>query len=228
MGEEARSKVPAEFQTQFPHYGNPPTLFLAITRYVQRLLHHSEEHHQVSGSQKVMMGGSVSDGNTEQLRTVHLDNITMARAWLESVYPKLKLNWEWFRKLQKGHIQRFGRHADNDEAYRWRGRTPEHCLTSGLDDYPRGEPPNVGELHADLLAWMAFATRMLKDISSHLGPKYAEDVDEYTRIEKNMLDNLDALHWNEEHQIYCDQTVDEGKSYILIYLMMRIKKKMLP
>ncbi|KAI7852089.1 glycoside hydrolase [Circinella umbellata] len=213
LGEEARSKVPAEFQTQFPHYGNPPTLFLAITRYVQRLLHHNEEQQQqhVIGDQKVMMGESFSAVNTDKLRTMHLDNLTMARVWLESVYPKLKLNWEWFRTLQKGHIQRFGREADNDEAYRWRGRTPEHCLTSGLDDYPRGEPPNVGELHADLLAWMAFATRMLKDISSHLGPKYAEDVNEYTRIEKNMLDNLDALHWNEEHQIYCDQTVEEGK-----------------
>ncbi|KAI9495104.1 glycoside hydrolase [Zychaea mexicana] len=212
LGDEARSKVPAEFQTQFPHYGNPPTLYLAISRYVQRLLSH-EEHHQQNlggaGQQTVRMG-SIDDADL--LRTMHLDNPTMASAWLESVYPKLKLNWQWFRTMQKGHIEGYGRQApNNEEAYRWRGRTPEHTLTSGLDDYPRGEPPNVGELHADLLSWMAFATRMLKDISSHLGPEYADDVEEYTRIEKNMLDNLDALHWNEEQQAYCDQTMEEGK-----------------
>ncbi|KAI9245829.1 glycoside hydrolase [Phascolomyces articulosus] len=209
LGDEARSKVPAEFQTQFPHYGNPPTLFLAITRYVQRLLNYHEEHQNDVPGQQPMMGSSTL--TDEQLRVMHLENPTMARVWLESVYPKLKLNWQWFRTLQKGHIQRFGRQANNDEAYRWRGRTPEHCLTSGLDDYPRGEPPNIGELHADLLSWMAFATRMLKDISSHLGPDYADDVKEYTLIEQNMLENLDVLHWNEEHQVYCDQTVEEGE-----------------
>ncbi|KAI8137508.1 glycoside hydrolase [Fennellomyces sp. T-0311] len=207
LGDEARSKVPAEFQTQFPHYANPPTLYLAINRYVHRLLHR-EERHQIPGTPQTTMGG-VDD--TGVLQSMHLDNPTIARAWLESVYPKLRLNWQWFRATQKGHLARFGRHASNKEAYRWRGRTPEHTLTSGLDDYPRGEPPNIGELHADLLSWMAFATRLLKDISVHLGPEYADDVKEYTRIESDMLENLDALHWNDEQEAFCDQTVEEGK-----------------
>jgi mannosyl-oligosaccharide glucosidase len=36
LGEEARSKVPSEFQTQFPHFANPPTLILALAKFVER------------------------------------------------------------------------------------------------------------------------------------------------------------------------------------------------
>lgn len=87
----------------------------------------------------------------------------------------------------------------------------------GFDDYPRGEPPNVGELHADLLSWMAFATRLLKDISSQLGPEYADDVKEYTSIEEDMLQNLEDLHWNEEQKAFCDQTINEqGMKYSVL------------
>lgn len=34
LGDEARSKVPAEFQVQYPHHANPPTLFIAITEFI--------------------------------------------------------------------------------------------------------------------------------------------------------------------------------------------------
>lgn len=206
LGEEARSKVPPEFQTQFPHYANPPTLYLAIKRYVDRL---SKHEMFVTEDQKPFTFSTFEDPAV--LRTLHLDNPTFARAWLQSVYPKLRLNWQWFRATQRGHLERFGRTAPSQEAYRWRGRSAEHTLTSGLDDYPRGEPPNVGELHADLLSWMAFATRLLKDIAGYLGPEYSADVAEYRKIEADMLANLDALHWNEEQRAFCDQTIENGK-----------------
>jgi mannosyl-oligosaccharide glucosidase len=35
LGEEARSKVPAEFQIQYPHYANPPTLITALEKQVE-------------------------------------------------------------------------------------------------------------------------------------------------------------------------------------------------
>ena len=37
LGPEARSKVPADFQTQYQHYTNPPTLFSVIQEFVARL-----------------------------------------------------------------------------------------------------------------------------------------------------------------------------------------------
>ncbi|CAG8817242.1 19788_t:CDS:2, partial [Racocetra fulgida] len=37
LGEEARSKVPREFQTQYPHYANPPTLLMPLEAFLDRL-----------------------------------------------------------------------------------------------------------------------------------------------------------------------------------------------
>ena len=37
LGPEARSKVPLEFQTHYPHYANPPTLFLVIQVFIAKL-----------------------------------------------------------------------------------------------------------------------------------------------------------------------------------------------
>lgn len=37
LGDEARSKVPQEFQTQYPHYANPPTIFFILTKFIDKL-----------------------------------------------------------------------------------------------------------------------------------------------------------------------------------------------
>ena len=37
LGPEARSKVPSEFQVQYPHYANPPTLFMVINSFLDKL-----------------------------------------------------------------------------------------------------------------------------------------------------------------------------------------------
>ncbi|KAI8372558.1 glycoside hydrolase [Choanephora cucurbitarum] len=202
LGEEARSKVPAEFQTQFRHYANPPTLYLAIKRFVDRL------HQQPIMLDNPIQMGSLDD--LEHLSEQYLKDPERANQWLRSVYPQLRLNWQWFRKTQFGHLARFGRKAPTQEAYRWRGRTPNHTLTSGLDDYPRGTP-SVGELHLDLHSWMAFGTGLLRDIASQLGPEYASDLEEYRQVHQDLLVNLDALHWSEEKNMYCDQALEDNQ-----------------
>ncbi|KAG1241122.1 hypothetical protein G6F68_016999 [Rhizopus microsporus] len=141
--------------------------------------------------------GSLDD--VEVLRNLHLDQPELADQWLKSVYPKLRQNWLWFRATQRGRGNEFGREAKNNEAYRWRGRTPDHTLTSGLDDYPRGKP-SVGELHLDLHSWMVFGTTLLKDIAHKLGVE--DDVREYDKVQEDLLINLDTLHWNEDQQMY--------------------------
>ncbi|ORZ15868.1 glycoside hydrolase [Absidia repens] len=227
LGDEARSKVPTEFQTQFPHYANPPTLYLAIKRYVDRLKQHKLTGSMGTGRSRTMSSSAFDDAH---LPNIHLEHQGLGLDWLRSVYPSLRRNWQWFRQTQRGHLNSFGRSPpNNEEAYRWRGRTPDHTLTSGLDDYPRGEPPNVGELHVDLFSWMTFATQLLKDIATDIDDDgdLQQDIDEYKLVEQNLLDNLDALHWSEADQAYCDQSADaEGqtsfvchKGYITLFPM---------
>ncbi|KAG1139740.1 hypothetical protein G6F37_008922 [Rhizopus arrhizus] len=206
LGEEARSKVPSEFQTQFAHYANPPTLYLAIRKFIDRLEDHQQQRALRDITGNPMRMGSLDD--VEVLRNLHLDQPELADQWLKSVYPKLRQNWLWFRATQRGRGNEFGREAKNNEAYRWRGRTPDHTLTSGLDDYPRGKP-SVGELHLDLHSWMVFGTTLLKDIAHKLGVE--DDVREYDKVQEDLLINLDTLHWNEDQQMYCDQALEAEK-----------------
>jgi len=56
----------------------------------------------------------------------------LAKSFLEEIYPKLKLNYKWFRRTQWGGIKEWGRKAKSKEAYKWRGRIPGHILTFGV------------------------------------------------------------------------------------------------
>jgi hypothetical protein len=140
----------------------------------------------------------------------YLSSPAAARSYLLSIYPALRRHYHWFRTSQKGQLKQWGRKPPSRlEAYRWRGRTEKHVLTSGLDDYPRATPPSNGELHVDLLCWMGFFARAMGEVAEYLGEDFATDLAEYERNQANILANLDALHWSEDDQMYCDVTVDD-------------------
>ena len=175
LGPEARSKVPPEFQVQYPHYANPPTLFLVLETFVQKL----EEGNK---SQKSSGGARGMQGAGTNLQNIHLDNPEVALQYLRNIYPLLRKQYDWFRRTQYGDIKSYDREAfSSKEAYRWRGRTPRHILTSGLDDYPRPQPPHPGELHVDLISWMGMMTRSLKRIATFMGE--SEEASEYEASE---------------------------------------------
>ncbi|KAI5803158.1 glycoside hydrolase [Geopyxis carbonaria] len=207
LGDEARSKVPPEFQVQYPHYANPPTLFFILTKFIDTF-----EKAQAAGTAQKDPTESLEDNtpagfSTSELPTVHLEHPEAAHAFLKELYPRLKRHYYWFRDTQKGEVRDWDRKAfSTKEAYRWRGRTPDHCLTSGLDDYPRAIPPHTGELHVDLLSWMGLMTRCIKRIASTIGE--VDDAAEYARIETAVIRNVDDLHWSDLHQTYCDATID--------------------
>ncbi|KAL2217079.1 putative mannosyl-oligosaccharide glucosidase [Thermoascus aurantiacus ATCC 26904] len=214
LGSEARSKVPPEFQVQYPHYANPPTLFMILEAFMDKLRSEEPTPH----------GDLNRDDPVERLRSAHLENPELGYAYLRSIYPLLKRQYFWFRKTQWGDVKSYDREAfSTREAYRWRGRSVQHILTSGLDDYPRPQPPHPGELHVDLISWMGLMTRSLRRIAEALDEK--DDVEELARYETAITRNIDDLHWDEKAQTFCDATIDDyeesvhvcHKGYISIF-----------
>ncbi|KAG6827909.1 hypothetical protein H0H92_010007 [Tricholoma furcatifolium] len=209
LGEEARSKVPLEFQTQVPNYANPPTLTMAVTAFINRL--------KAMGPSNQDLGMDFGMGGDAQIPIPSFDDATGSKyldsreeaiSFLRSIYKPLKRHYDWFRRTQRGQIKQYARKArSRTEGYRWRGRSELHVLTSGMDDYPRG-PPHAGELHLDLISWMAFFTRTMKDIAGYIGE--TDDEISFGQIEVAILD----LHWNEEANMYCDVNInDDDESY---------------
>ncbi|KAG8897713.1 Processing alpha glucosidase I [Tulasnella sp. 403] len=214
LGEEARSKVPEEFQMQFPTYANPPTLTMAVTSFISRLKKKgaTDSLADQMGFQQTTFtdgGGHVPDN------TVTLLEPEAARQYLRSIYPALRRHYDWFRRTQRGQIKQWsGRQArSRNEAYRWRGRSEQHVLTSGLDDYPRAAP-HVGELHVDLISWVGFFSRTMREIAEFLGER--EDEEELRGIENDIIMNIDDLHWSEENKMYCDASVDDD-GYVSLF-----------
>lgn len=168
------------------------------------------------------------------LSSLHLSSPNLAATYLTSLYPKLKLHYNWFRSTQRGQIREYGRRSRSSvEGYRWRGRTADHVLTSGLDDYPRAIPPHLGELHVDLASWMAFFARTMKEVAVFL--EMEEDIEEFEDHYEDIVHNIDGtysydspiglnahrhlaspdLHWNEQKEMYCDVSVDsEGSLHL--------------
>ncbi|OAA61246.1 glycoside hydrolase, family 63 [Niveomyces insectorum RCEF 264] len=159
LGPEARSKVPPEFQVQYPHYANPPTLFFVVDQFV------------------------------EQLRRAGNDTDETGR--------------------------RAAHRAQDGGAYRWRGRTETHVLTSGLDDYPRPQPPHPGELHVDLLAWVGLMAKVLRNAADVLGLP-ADETRALDAAQAAIARNLDALHWSADAGCFCDATVDDYEEHQLV------------
>jgi mannosyl-oligosaccharide glucosidase len=206
LGAEARSKVPAEFQTQYPHYANPPTLFFIIDVLLEKL----GASNGTTPPSREDLGAAQKPQTSMFAKTPEL-----AINYLQELYPKLKKHYYWFRKTQFGDIKSYDRQAfSTKEAYRWRGRTVQHILTSGLDDYPRPQPPNPGELHVDLISWMGMMTKSLKNVAAFLD--YTEDVEEFSTIETGILHNIDDLHWSEKDKCYCDATIDDFEENVLV------------
>ncbi|PSR88880.1 hypothetical protein PHLCEN_2v5029 [Hermanssonia centrifuga] len=216
LGEEARSKVPAEFQTQVPNYANPPTLTMAVTAFINRLKASSSGPSAQDLGMDFGMGNQIpldsANASPIGVHSQYLNDPELALSYLKSIYNPLKRHYDWFRRTQRGQIKQYARKArSRTEAYRWRGRSQDHVLTSGMDDYPRG-PPHAGELHLDLISWMAFFTRTMRDIADFVGE--VDDAAAFREIERATLDNIEDLHWSEEHQMYCDANVnDDDESY---------------
>lgn len=175
-------QVPAEFVTQVPIYANPPTLAMALTAMIENLVDRQSPTEKELGLGQQTLQEPEDDPRDYPFNAV--ERIT-------KLYPKLKRHYEWFRRTQRGQIKQYRRHArSKTEAYRWRGRSPDHVLTSGMDDYPRG-PPHSGELHLDLISWMAYFSRAMRKVAEFLNEQ--EDSQYFHEIEEAIVNNIEGL-----------------------------------
>ncbi|SCU84631.1 LAFA_0D11056g1_1 [Lachancea sp. 'fantastica'] len=202
LGNEARSKVPQEFQVQSPNIANPPTLLLCFSELLSRVLQHREMALESTDDEFFVDGLQ-----TDQL----LRRPEVLTSFAKRVYPKLAKHHQWWTESQKGLVEEYmealGDNIHPDEVFRWTGRTFSHCLPSGLDDYPRSQPPDVAELHLDALAWAGVMTRSMKQISEIL--EMPNEIERFAQIERNILENMDTIHWSEEDHCYYDVTIDD-------------------
>ncbi|KAJ4294312.1 Processing alpha glucosidase I [Kalmusia sp. IMI 367209] len=182
LGAEAESKVPEEFRVQATDIANPPTLFWIVSKFVDMLQKKTKYH-----------------GHT----SYYLRSRAKGKALLMELYPKLKKHYEWWRKTQAGDVETYSiPHANLDEGYRWRGRKQQSNLASGLDDYPRAEPPDDTELHVDALTWVGVMTEIMEKLALYTENEI--DIVTFQTHTRNIRHNIDALHWSEDQQMYCD------------------------
>ena len=168
---------------------------MAVTAFIRRLRARS------SGPADFDLGMGMNDESAQvrmsddargvsSLRDIHLEEREVARKYLNTIYAPLRRHYEWFRRTQRGQIKRYGRTArSRTEAYRWRGRSETHVLTSGMDDYPRA-PAHAGELHLDLISWMGFFSRTMKEIAEFIGEE--DDAETFAENENAITNNIDG------------------------------------
>ncbi|EDO16155.1 hypothetical protein Kpol_1026p1, partial [Vanderwaltozyma polyspora DSM 70294] len=209
LGEEARVRVPEEFTVQSPKIANPPTLLLTFSEMLNRAI---EYQNQITYGGNNMNLNSRSMESTSELEK----NSELLVKYAKKIYPKLLQHYHWFRESQRGVIEEYEEIFEDlgisdkvhtEELYKWSGRTVDHCLPSGLDDYPRAQPPDISELNVDALAWVGVMTRSMKRIAQVLNLEKDENL--YEQIEREIVENLDLIHWSEEKNCYCDVVVDE-------------------
>lgn len=167
LGDEARAKVPVEFWIQNNQFANPPTLFLPLYHVIHKV------------NQSINSNSGIKDAQNDMI-------------YLNRVFKRLSHWYDWFNKTQIGKTP---------FTYRWRGRFSDSklelnpkTLTSGLDDYPRASHPNEQERHLDLRCWMAWASKVMADLSDIIGNPSNSYRVHYETLKNNKI--LDELHWS--------------------------------
>lgn len=196
LGDEARSKVPPEFQTQYQTYANPPTIFMAAEMLLAKAT------------------GKTPYRGMPSKYLSHDDS--QIRSRMTQIFMNLRKHYNWFRSTQSGQTTEYDNllkstQTEVTEGYRWRGRTPDHILTSGLDDYPRTKELSVSELHLDALCWVSLMAKVLQKFSMFANPDDISEFYIYSNHSAAIVQTLERIHWSKKDQAYCDVVIVNGK-----------------
>lgn len=200
LGGEARSKVPTEFQIQNDYYANPPTLFIPLLSFITTL----DTLETTSSLLDASMTDSIKSIGKNNIEKFIEKNPIVLIEKLKKIFQLLQTHFEWLRQTQTD--TRTSTHStDKLELFTWHGRSPNHCLTSGLDDYPRSPyppPPDTAEFHLDLITWMAAYADALSRLASIVGNQTA--VGYYDALFTKYNQTIHALFWSEQDKAYGD------------------------
>jgi hypothetical protein len=217
LGEEARSRVPAEFRVQRRDVANPPTLLLAVKEMLRWLRDKDHmtayQRYRVQESARWKREWSVLAENlrSDSLQSVpaslqgadeeasELDGTADADQWVERHMELIARYFGWLVSSQ----------SQNGGAFSWRGDKPsdgEHTFASGLDDYPRGVVHTSSDAHVDLASWIVWGANLLRELAAtYRGTTGAalEGVDELLAAGARAERQIEE-HWNEQRGMYCD------------------------
>lgn len=194
VGKDTENGTPDYSVVQYPHIANPPTLFLVVSKFIDIL----EGKTKYYGHESTLLQPEAG------------------KKFIAALYPLLKKHYEWWRKSQSGDIETHSVPSANlNEGYRWRGRTPETNYASGLDDYPRAEPPDITELHLDALCWVGLMSLTLEKLAFFLSSTH--DAFVYQNHIRGVKTNLDVLHWDDTAKTYCDTVVRNDKHSLVCH-----------
>eukprot|EP00808_Paulinella_micropora_P029731 g55171.t1 len=210
LGAEARRIVPEQFVVQSAAIANPPTQVLALHRLLQRARADANNNASASALSAV----------TAFLHT-HLPALSRQRTWylrtqaasLPSQYVKqhgaLRCIYACYVRAQAASLpSQYVKQHGAFRAFRWKDRSLEHCLSSGLDDYPRAAFLTENEGHVDLLSWLVALTDAHADFLAALGQDDQALRAEAVELRRALL----ALHWDQEQALFCDFAFNATKT----------------
>ncbi|KAL0207634.1 hypothetical protein P9112_012262 [Eukaryota sp. TZLM1-RC] len=119
---------------------------------------------------------------------------------------------KWLPKLSQ-HLKQIRKHCYKKKTWTWPDRDHSHCLSSGLDDYPRGKSLSAQDSNVDLVSWMCWAHGHLQRMSTVL----SEGVYEYPKALIDCRQNLVDFHWSEKRKFFGDVTFKDDKRIVLAY-----------
>jgi mannosyl-oligosaccharide glucosidase len=184
LGLEARERVPAEFRVQRPHIANPPTLLLAL-RTLMRRVRAATDGAATSTAATDAATDSFESESTSAPRDVaaRLPSKKVFLSFLKGAYAALRRHAAWYARTQASNGDDSFAGDENDGAddvdgdgdggygsFRWAGRTKDHCLASGLDDFPRAlfVAADGREGHVDMHAWMVTIADTMSEVATWL------------------------------------------------------------
>ncbi|CAG8618250.1 10986_t:CDS:10, partial [Funneliformis caledonium] len=186
---ERKLVVPVEFQTQYPYYANPPTLLFAIKAFIERV---------DDVENKLKLGADDVIGQ-------HIFNEHITSTTDHSKYF-IKLNYKWLRRTQWGVIKE------------WRRKAKVEKLIDGVVELLSmpPTPPHPAELHVDLMCWVGFMARTLKNIAEKM--MMQKILEKNIKISVYLFANVFMLdlHWSEEHDAFRDLSVEEDEESVFV------------
>jgi len=162
-------------------HANPPSLMLTIETLLNKFHKLKAANNSVPHIETSNLEVGVASASVQEKYALFFNHM----------WPLLQRYYAWFHNSQSGFLP---------HSFRWRGRTQNHTLASGLDDYPRALNPSEGELHVDLQSWMVKSSQIMMNIAKVLNKDSKPYEDDY----ENRKKALDEIHWNEPARLYCD------------------------